>query len=115
MNRTAPSRLNFAVVVCPIISHIATNIPLVFSNAAYLGSFGTQLCLVLQVPRLRPEPVATAWAPEAVSLYEYLADLAALLAGCVPSRADWLLSLVTNAYTLASHDTGIGLYNKARY
>ncbi|HVX01649.1 MAG TPA: hypothetical protein VHA09_00690, partial [Nitrososphaera sp.] len=47
--------------------------------------------------------VPAAWTPQAIPFNEYLAYLAPLLAACVPSRADWLLSLVTDAYTLASH------------
>src|SRR5574341_1461430 len=69
----------------------------------HLGCLGTELCLVLQVPRFRAKPVAAARTPEAVPLDEYLADLTALLAASVPSRADRLLGLVTYAYTFASH------------
>ncbi|MCI0560996.1 MAG: hypothetical protein MN733_21120, partial [Nitrososphaera sp.] len=62
-----------------------------------------KLCLVLQVPRLCPKTVATARAPQPVPLYEYLTNLASLLAASIPARAYWLLSLVTNAYAFTSH------------
>ena len=62
-----------------------------------------ELRLVLQVPRLCPETVATARAPESFPLYENLAYLASFLPASIAARADWLLSLVTDAYTLTSH------------
>ena len=63
----------------------------------------SQLRLVLQVPWLCPQTIATARAPEAVPFYEYLTNLTALLPAGVPARANWLLSLVTDAYTFTSH------------
>jgi hypothetical protein len=40
---------------------------------------GPQFCLVLQIPRLSPQPIPTAWAPKAIPLYEYLTYLASFL------------------------------------
>ena len=64
---------------------------------------GPELCLVLQVPWLCSKPVAAARAPEAIPLYEYLANLASLLTAGIPARANWLLGLVTDAYSFTSH------------
>ena len=62
-----------------------------------------QLRLVLQVARLCPQTIAAARAPKSIPLYEYLAYLTAFLSTSVPAWANWLLSLVTDAYTFTSH------------
>ena len=62
-----------------------------------------QLRLVLQVARLCPQTIAAARAPKSVPLYEYLTYLTAFLSTSVPAWANWLLSLVTDAYTFTSH------------
>jgi hypothetical protein len=62
-----------------------------------------QLCLVLQVPGLCPQPIAAARAPKAIPFYEYFTYLASLLPGSISARANWLLRLVTDAYTFTGH------------
>ena len=72
-----------------------------------------EFCLVLQVPRLCPEPVAAARAPEPVPLDEYLADLTSFLPAGVPTGGYWFLSLVTDAYTLTSHIFSLYLHSSS--
>jgi hypothetical protein len=87
------------------------SIGLPYANSNWLRNFDfmllpsprPQFCLVLQVPRLSPQSISTAWAPKSIPLYKYLTYLASFLSAGIPAWANRLLSLVTKAYTFTSH------------
>jgi hypothetical protein len=83
--------LGLTILVTKTSGSVSIGLP--YTNSNWLGHFELILlsrpcpkfCLVLQIPRLSPQPISTAWAPKAIPLYKYLTYLASFLATSIPA------------------------------